>query len=76
MRVMIEMYHDVIKSVQENYQETGHYIYISPQHFDLFCQVYKRLYLERQEKLRQHMERFKGGVHKIVETERFAEKLQ
>lgn len=76
IRVMIEMYHDVIRSALENYQETGHYIYISPQHFDLFCQVYKRLYLERQDKLNSHLERFKSGVKRIVDTERFAESLQ
>ena len=29
-KVMIEMYHDTVKSAQLYYQETDHYVYISP----------------------------------------------
>lgn len=29
-KVMIEMYHDTVKSSQLYYQETDHYVYISP----------------------------------------------
>ena len=44
VQVMIEMYHDTVNESQGYYQDTDHYIYISPQLFEMFVQTFIRLY--------------------------------
>ena len=48
IEMMIIMFHNVIKATQDYYAETSHYVYITPQHFELFVESYKRLYRQRE----------------------------
>ena len=44
---MVAMYHDVVNEAAAYYQESDHYVYISPQHFENFCTTYKNLHRTR-----------------------------
>ena len=75
-KVMIEMYHDTVRQSQLYYQETDHYVYISPQQFESFTQTFKRLYHKRSVKLMKHRERFRVGLEGIRRTQEYTENKQ
>lgn len=75
-KVMIEMYHDTVRQSQLYYQETDHFVYISPQQFESFTQTYKRLYHKRSLKLLKHRERFRVGLEGIRRTQEYTENKQ
>ena len=65
---MIEMYHDIAKQAQIYYQDTDHYVYVSPQLFETFVQTFKRLFNRRALKLIKHRDRFCVGLEGIHRT--------
>lgn len=61
----IEMHRDIEVAANNFVQDTGHYIYITPQLFENFIRTYKGLLKYREVKLHQHLIRFKKG-HKGI----------
>ena len=75
-KAMIEMYHDITKQALIYYQETDHFVYVSPQLFENFVQTFKRLYNRRAIKLSKHRERFQVGIDGLVKAQEFTEAKQ
>ena len=75
-RVMISMYHDTVTQAQLYYQDTDHYVYISPQQFEMFVQAFKRLFQKRSCKLIKHRQRFRVGLEGIRRTQEYTEAKQ
>ena len=76
IRTMIEMYHDTAKAAQSYYQDTDHFVYVSPQLFETFVQTFRRLFQRRAAKLLKHEDRFKVGLAGIQRTQEFTEAKQ
>ena len=74
--VMIAMHSDVEVTAQGYLNDTGHYVYVSPQLFENFLRTYKRLLKMRIEKLQRHRERFRKGYEGILKCLRETEAAQ
>ena len=73
---MISMYHDTAKVASLYYQETDHYIYITPQLFENFISTFRKLFERRALKLMKHRNRFKCGLDGLERTQKFTEAKQ
>ena len=67
------MYHDVQKVALDYYQDSNHFVHVSPQHFDNFCVTYKYFLATRYKELEAHRDRFTLGLKGIVDVQKFTE---
>ena len=74
--MMIEMHHDTAKVASLYFQETDHYVYITPQLFENFIQTFKRLFERRGKKLMKHQDRFRIGLEGLERIQKFTENKQ
>ena len=76
IQIIIRMHHDVQKVAMDYYQESNHYVHVSPQHFDNFCVTYKQFLRLRHRELEAHRDRFTLGLKGIVAVQKFTENKQ
>ena len=72
----IAMHSDVEATAVSYLNDTGHYVYVSPQLFENFLRTYKRLLKLRMGKLQEHRARFKRGYEGILSCLRATESEQ
>ena len=58
------------------YQESNHFVHVSPLHFDNFCVTYKQFLRMRLKELEAHRDRFTRGLKGIKAVQKFTEAKQ
>ena len=76
IRIMIRMYHDVQKEAMAYYQDSNHFVHVSPQHFENFCASYKQVLRARHRDLGAYRDRFTLGLKGILAVQKFTEAKQ
>jgi len=69
IQTIIAIYKDVTAAAPTYFDQTGHFVYISPRHFENFCMSYKAIMRKRKEELIIFRTRFTNGLFGIEKTE-------